>query len=316
MNQKRRETLSWISIGLAVLGLMFIPAIVPQLGLGATSVFGSPMGEETIGNKPLNDLNYKGWPKIMPVANHTSRVYHTWVNGDEMFYFQSSVAQLNDLLEEFSKLPNQTKEVVFLPESEKVSSFDQSQSFAFNCRMHLVGGIASRMTQLNKGDNYWPADPQLTVYASDELDLNKLTIPKQLTLVTLAELKSRYKDGLSSTDQNVAGWGVGYLARLDRFDAEALKMIATTCEGDNAWVALNAIASMSSFGPKAKDYIPMLERISESPVESNAMAAKKAIKEIRAVLNEKSLASFDEKDAIQRKQIQRVQEFIESKRGL
>ena len=85
------------------------------------------MGEETIGNKPLNGLNYIVWPNIMPVANQQSRVYHTWVNGDEMFYFQSTSAQLNELLDDFSKLQSKTKEVVILPQADDVRSFDQAK---------------------------------------------------------------------------------------------------------------------------------------------------------------------------------------------
>ena len=51
------------------------------------------MGEETIGNEPFHDANFQDWPNIMPVINNQSRVYHTWVNGDERFYFDSDPEQ-------------------------------------------------------------------------------------------------------------------------------------------------------------------------------------------------------------------------------
>lgn len=57
------------------------------------------LGEEDFGNKPLNAANFTDWPEIMPVVNHTSRVYHVWVNGNEYMYSAGDVAALNDTLQ-------------------------------------------------------------------------------------------------------------------------------------------------------------------------------------------------------------------------
>ena len=64
--------------------LVLTMAVVGLCALSA-DVYG--MGFEHVGNAPLNAVNYREWKGVMPVVNHPSRVYHTWVNGNEHFYY-------------------------------------------------------------------------------------------------------------------------------------------------------------------------------------------------------------------------------------
>lgn len=177
-------------------------AISLSMNIQAADAIGSEfMGEETIGNKPLNALNYTAWKNIMPVANHKSRVYHTWVNGDERFYYQGNVEQLNQLLANFSQLEQDVREIAILPGPGSVSNFDQDRNFGFNCEMHLVGGIARLQTELDKGNLFWPVHPRLTIRLDDQFELAALKIPANCQLVSPIELKRRYTDGLTSSDK-------------------------------------------------------------------------------------------------------------------
>lgn len=273
-----------------------------------------PMGEETFGNKPLNAANYKNWPKIMPVANNTHRVYHTWVNGDERFYYQGSAEELNDLLEGFSKLKSKKKEVLLLPQREAVRSFDQSQSFEFNCSMHLVGGIAQHVAGKPKGAVFWPVEPQLTIYVTPELDLAKLKIPQECQLVSLPELIERYREGLTSKDKTIRGWGTGFLVGVDPYSMRSLELIAQLCVDSDDWVGLNALGQISKFGHKAKDQLSMLKRVANSDVQQNAKRAREAIKAIEEASEPEAVKSYNQLETRFRKQQRQAQQFIDDRR--
>lgn len=60
------------------------------------------MGQEDFGNAALNEANFRDWPGIMPLVNHPSRVYHSWVNGNERFYYRGDAVALNDALRKFA----------------------------------------------------------------------------------------------------------------------------------------------------------------------------------------------------------------------
>ena len=273
------------------------------------------MGEETIGNKPFALPNYKNWPNILPVINNKSRVYHTWVNGDEQFYFNSSTDQLNQLLVDYAKL-NGKKEVLILPQAENVKTFNQKQNFAFNCSLHLVGGIAKHIAGKNKGNIFWPLDPELTIRVTAENDLTKLKIPAGVKLVSLAEIKTRYKNGIDSTDKSVRGWGIGFLARVDPYDGESLKFVSKLMIDKDDWVALNAVANISTFGPKAKDHLVRLEAISQGPIKANAERARKAIPKIKAACEKSVAEEFAKRETLFRQQADQAQSFIDRVRGL
>ena len=113
----------------------------------------------------------------MPVANHSTRVYHRWVNGDERFYYQADANQLNDLLAKFARTNQEKKEVVLLPGPGTTTNFKGDRKFDFNCEMHLVGGIARHIAGKDKGHIYWPLHPRLTIRVGPDLDLAALKIP-------------------------------------------------------------------------------------------------------------------------------------------
>ncbi|MHC4694792.1 MAG: hypothetical protein ACYS67_18820, partial [Planctomycetota bacterium] len=100
------------------------------------------LATQRIGNKPFHEVNYQQWKSIMPVINHESRVYHTWVNGNEHFYYQCDIKELNDILQKFAALSVDVREVALRPGPKKVMTFNKEYQIAYNCLLHIQGGIS------------------------------------------------------------------------------------------------------------------------------------------------------------------------------
>ena len=83
-------------ISYARLASLFLATAV--FSVAGSAAFG--MATEEIGNDPLLEVNYSQWQgtNVMPVINHSSRVYHTWVNGNEHFYYEGDSKALSDFL--------------------------------------------------------------------------------------------------------------------------------------------------------------------------------------------------------------------------
>ena len=289
--------------GLMLIGILFSSG----MALGNSN---GMMGEETIGNKAINAANYKDWPEIMAVINNESRVYRSWVNGDERFYYETKPDQMNQLLVDFVKLKGK-KEVLIVPQADEVETFDKKQSFQYNCQLHLVGGIAKMMAAKPKGDIYWPPHPRLTIYVTPTTDLKALAIPpKDVELVTLEEIKARYKTGLDSTDKSVRGWAIGFLVSADPFDGAMLKVVSDLTVDSDDWVALNALSNIGKFGPKVKDHLPRLKEIAKSPIKANAERAKKLIPEVEAASTKDAMSEFGKREKTFRAQADKAKAFV------
>lgn len=299
-----------------LLGIISMSLTAQFVGVVISSVFASVlspktmMGEETIGNEPFRDANFKDWPNIMPVVNNKSRVYHTWVNGDERFYFDSDSDKLNELLIDFAKLQGK-KEVLILPQADDVKTFHRKRSFKFNCQLHLVRGAAKYIAGKPKGSIYWPLDPRLTIHVTPKTDLTKLKIPKGIVLVSLAEIKERYQGGFESTDKTVRGWGIGFLANVDPYDGESIKVVSDLTVDKDDWVALNALSSLQKFGHKVKDHLPRLREIANSEIKNNADRAKKVIEATEAACKPDAVLEFEKKEKFFRQQADQAQAFID-----
>lgn len=216
------------------------------------------LGEEDFGNKPLNDANFKAWPGIMPVVNHPSRVYHRWVNGNEHCYFQGDTTTLNEVLQKFAATPEKVHEIVLRPGPATTSSFDQTKTMNFNWNLHLVGGIAGSMAKRDKGALIWNKHPMLTIYTGGAIELERLKIPDNVTVLQLSDLQQRYTQGFSSTDRTVRGWSAGHLASLDPYSKQNLAAITKLLQDQENWVRLNAAGALATFGEQATPLLPTL----------------------------------------------------------
>lgn len=142
---------------------------------------GFAMGEELIGNKPLNELNYTEWRGIMPIVNDKSRVYQVWVNGNENLYYKGDTTQLNTALAVFAKMEVKNHVVVLRPGPAERHSF-KKVSIPFNWEVHLLSGIAKHKATDDIEDLEWQKDPVLTIYVGGDIDLDKIELPNGVTL--------------------------------------------------------------------------------------------------------------------------------------
>lgn len=213
------------------------------------------MGEETIGNKPLSEANFREWPGIMPVVNNTTRVYHVWVNGNEQMFYKTTTAELNELMRNYAVIPLAGLEIVVLPGPGKVSNFDRDQEFTFHCQLHIVAGVASVMHKRENGEVFWPKTPRLTLRIDESIELDALEFPEGCKVTWSDELKQRFVAALDSDDQEVRGWGLSHLAELDPYDPELLEKVAAGLQDREPWVAQCALGVLPKFGPPASKYL-------------------------------------------------------------
>ncbi len=258
------------------------------------------LGEEGFGNAPLNELNYRDWPGIMPLVNHPSRVYFTWVNGNEHLYYRGDAAALNDFLRKFAAREAKRHEVILRPGPGVVKSFNGEKTIAFTWNLHVQGGISRATTRLDLASLVWPTDPELTICVDRDLDLVKLEIPDKATLVTTAELGRRYREAIAkSSDTTVRGWGAGQLARIDPYSHQNMAAIAKLLDDKDNWVRLNAAGVLAVFGKKAAPLVPKLRESLGSGYKPLAEAAQRTIAAIKKAPD--TAAEEREQQAIQKK---------------
>ena len=213
--------------------------------------------QRQIGNKPFHEINYQQWKGIMPVINHESRVYYTWVNGNEHFYYRGSTKALNDILQKFAALGVDVREVVLRPGPEKVMTF-KKEPIGYNCLLHIQGGISRHEEE---GTNVFDKYPTMTVFVDgSNITLERIKIPAGVALVEVADLRGRYLKGLESKDRRVRGSAPIFLAKVDVYNESNVLAIARLLEDEDSWVRSMAVAALSIFGQKAGPALPALRR--------------------------------------------------------
>jgi hypothetical protein len=278
-------------------------AVVLVLMLATSCRPANALGEETFGNAPLNEVNYKDWLGIVPVVNHTSRVYYTWVNGNEHFYYQGNLDALNDTLRKFAQ-EKAVREVILRPGPGMTQSFDGTKKISFGWSLHLVGGISRHLTTLEQGDKVWRPNPVLTIYVGGDTALEKVVIPQGMTVLSLAEVKKRTREGLKSSDKTVRGWGCGVLTTLDPYDMESRDAIAGLLQDADDWVRLNAVLTLAKFGKQAQPVLPQLRNILGTGDAALNEQIQKSILEIEQA-GDKTAAEREH-----RKQLTRIERFL------
>ena len=162
--------------------LCLIAAIVTGIfgQLSAQKAFA--LATEEIGNEPLSEQNYVEWKGIMPIVNDKARVYQVWVNGNENFYFKGTIKPLNAALAAFAKVEVKNHVVVLRPGPVERRASRDKTPIQFNWELHVIGGIAASRATDDIEDLEWQKDPVLTIYIGGDIDLDKLKIPKGVTL--------------------------------------------------------------------------------------------------------------------------------------
>ncbi len=148
--------------------------------LAAGRAFG--LGQEEFGNEPL--ANQDGWsPGLLPLVNDTHRVYWSWVNGNENFYFSGDTQALNEALKKFDAVKDDGKEVILLPTRGAVGDFARTKETAFEWQVHMPSGLYLGMILREKRSDL-SAHPSLTIHlGGGKIQADKLEIPAKLKVV-------------------------------------------------------------------------------------------------------------------------------------
>jgi hypothetical protein len=257
------------------------------------------------GNAPFHENNYTDWPGIMPVINHTTRVYQVWVNGTEAFFYKGDTAELNDCLKKFAGLGAEVREVLIRPGPAKTKTFD-GDAVPYDWQLNIHGGVSKHLTTLDRGSKIWSKHPTLTIYTGERIALDKIEIPEGVKVIEIRDLKKRYHEGLLSSDKTVRGWGAGRLASLDPYDKDNLERIVRLLEDDDEWVRLNAAGALIHFGRKARPAIPALKECSKSANEGLRKQIEKSIHQIQTSEDKSSL------EKQHRRQLRQIRSFVEA----
>ncbi len=246
--------------GCARLASLFLATGI--FSFAASAAFG--MATEEVGNDPLPEANYSQWQgtNIMPVINHTSRVYHTWVNGNEHFYYEGDAAALSDFLAKYAFVWVSPKEIVILPGPGGTSTFG-GNPVRYDWRLHLLTGLAAAHFDARPGSEIelGERNPTLTIFVgSGNFQLKDVKVPAGITLVGPDQLRERYLAALKSDDADLCKQAARALAGLDPSNAENipvfLKMLAEG--GDGAYAAADGLQKM---GASAKTAVPAMREM-------------------------------------------------------
>ncbi len=236
------------------------------------------LGTETFGNKTLHDPAYEQWPNLVSVINDTNRIYQYWVNGGEKFFFQGNTESFNAALQRFATVKADAREVVLLPGPATVSSLLQEKTFDYDWSLEINSGISAPMTR-GKGGLIWSKDPRLLVYIGGEnIGLEKISIPRGVTVLELGDLQKRYTEAIQESDNiHVRGWGACALARLDPSSTGSVVVVTGLLQDTNDWVRLNAVTALKSFGKTATPALPSLRRMAAASDPQLKEETEKAI---------------------------------------
>lgn len=265
------------------------------------------MATEDVGNDPLLEVNYGQWQgtNIMPVINHTSRVYHTWVNGNEHFYYQGDGKALSDFLTKYAFVWVSPKEIVIRPGPGGTSTF-QGNPVRYDWRLHLLTGLVAAHFEARPGSEIelGEINPTLTIFVgSGNFQLKDVHIPAGITLVGPDQLRERYLTGLKSSDADLRKRAVRALVALDPANAENipvfLKMLG---EGGNG--AYAAAEGLQMMGANAKTAVPAMREMLSGSDELVRTRILDAIDAIEAA------PDTTEKDAARRAILAEIKAFI------
>ena len=134
----------------------------------------SSLGHET-GPQP-------SWPKgIYEITNLDSREYSIWVNGNENFYFQSTVEEINEMINLFSKVAIRDHIVQIRSDKGTTKTF-RDIKIGYNVRLQLVEGIALFMTREEQRESL-PLEPCMSILTDgDNSIIEKLKWPDNIII--------------------------------------------------------------------------------------------------------------------------------------
>ncbi len=147
---------------------------------------GYGLGTEQIGPdsaQPHPTTEQSGWPAgMIELLRRDSRIYSSWVNGNENFYFLASSKEVQELVRLFSQMRMRDHQLQIKLGTPKVKTF-RGAKFDYSVHLHFLGGIAQFVARRDESPQTY--EPTLTIYVDEGADqswLEQLKLPDNITL--------------------------------------------------------------------------------------------------------------------------------------
>lgn len=236
-------------------GRLFLLCALVLLGPTTPHVFA--LGEEEFGAKPVGPN--PEWPEgLLTVANDPSRVYRSWVNGNENFYYSGDGKALNAFLAAYARVKLDTREVVLLPTAGLTKSFE-GKPVSFAWRLQAPSGIYLHLALAEKETNVHVRKATLFIHVAGDVDLRRLEFPKGLSLLDSRDMVARAKRGAASPDDSIRGYAA-LLYLEHRETPEAVEGLLALLDDKEEYVASSAARALGFAGSRAEKVISALER--------------------------------------------------------
>ena len=163
------------------------------------------------GNDPLSPQNYVDWPNLVDAINDKSRIFMVWVNGYEEFTYNGDTDSANRVLKEFAETEFAQLQLVILPGPGRTQEIEK-KPVRIDYRIEIYGGIAR--AALTRRETVRNLNPTMTIYLTENIELDKLVIPENVKLSQLPDLEAKYTAAIESEDESLRREASHYLEAL------------------------------------------------------------------------------------------------------
>jgi hypothetical protein len=173
-------------------------------------------------------------------------------------------------------------EVTFQPGPGRGQSVEKEKPVPADWRLHVVGGLAAHHVKTDGTAAVWDEQPALTVYVDDggNIQLDRMRVPEKVTVLQMADLNKKYREGLRSDNSCVRADSALRLADKDPLNEKNVPLIASLLDDDDAYTRAAAAGSLGSFGALAKSALPNLQAASQDKDQQVSALAKSSIEKI------------------------------------
>ena len=210
------------------------------------------------GNAPLSNLDDKAWPGLLAVLNDESRALYTeGPTTEQTAFYRGDTTALERVLGAFANVAIEERVVVLLPGRGEGFPWSDKDS-PYDWRLEVNQGepwtpISAEYRALIRSPH-----PTLTVFVGGTVDLERLRIPRAITVVGVGTLRESYRQALLSDDENVRSLAAWQLSQLDPYGKESAAAVENLPPQEKAW---NRVAkALKEIQERRRDSAPVRAR--------------------------------------------------------
>jgi hypothetical protein len=258
---------------IAVICTLVACCLIPPAASGAvTQQFGGPL--------PVSPQKYLEWPGLATLLKYGEPVCWNWFNGDEDFYYAGDVESVNETLRLFANVQLKFHRVIIRRGPGIVWEFGNStHSEEFTWSINPKGEYgANGATE----GFLWKPEPTLSIYITEDLELDKLKIPQSIAMVEIADASRAMLNGLPNTYRTISGWGAFVLAGDVSAEETRIDALVNLLKNGDDWVRVNTLGAIANQGSKAPAVAEAIRPLLDSDDEQMKKRAQKTFDIIEA----------------------------------